>query len=122
MHFAGTVSGKPFSKDPAVVKFQGRYWLYCSLPPYEGKPTKGWNIGIAQSENLVDWKKVGELKNTGDVEQNGFCAPGPIVRGGKVHLFYQGNNDKGRTWFLSVVPIDWVAGKPVPAPQKLPAP
>jgi len=89
MHFADEVSGKPFSKDPAVVKFQGRYWLYYSLPPYPDKPTKGWNIGIAQSQNLVDWKKVGELSNTGETEQNGFCAPGAIVHGGKVHLFYQ---------------------------------
>ena len=96
MHFADTVSGKPFSKDPAVVRFQGRYWLYYSLPPYEGKPTKGWNIGIAQSQNLVDWKKVGELTNTGEVEQNGFCAPGAIVLGGKVHLFYQTYGNRTR--------------------------
>lgn len=89
MHFADTISGKPFSKDPAVVKFLGRYWLYYSLPPYETKPTKGWSIGIAQSQNLVDWKKVGELKNTGAVEQNGFCAPGAIVIGARLHLFYQ---------------------------------
>ena len=72
MHFADAVSGKPFSKDPAVIKFRGRYWLYYSLPPYKGKPTKGWNIGIAQSQNLVDWRKVGELKNTGDLDQHGF--------------------------------------------------
>ena len=89
MHFADSVSGKPFSKDPAVVKFQGRYLLYYSLPPYEGTPTKGWSIGIAASSNLVDWKKAGELTNEGAAEENGFCAPGAIVLHGKVHLFYQ---------------------------------
>jgi len=96
MHFADTASGRPFSKDPAVVKFKGRYRLYYSLPPYDGKPTRGWNIGIATSENLVDWQKVGALKNSGEVERNGFCAPGAIVLGGKVHLFYQtyGNGPK----------------------------
>ena len=96
MMFADTASGKPYSKDPAVVKFQGRYWLYYSLPPYKGKPTKGWSIGIACSDNLVDWKKVGELKNEGEVERNGFCAPGAIVLDSKVHLFYQsyGNGKK----------------------------
>ena len=52
MLFADTISGKPYCKDPAVVKFGGRYWLYYSLPPYEGKPTRGWSIGIASSENL----------------------------------------------------------------------
>ena len=96
MYFADTVSGRPFSKDPAVVKFKDRYWLYYSLSPYDKKPTKGWNIGVATSRNLVDWTKVGELTNTGAVEQNGFCAPGAIVLGGKVHLFYQtyGNGPK----------------------------
>ena len=89
MHFADTVSGRPFSKDPAVVRFQDRYWLYYSLPPYEGKPTRGWSIGVAVSENLLDWRKIGELRNTGEAERNGFCAPGAIVLGGKVHLFYQ---------------------------------
>lgn len=87
--FADTVSGRPFSKDPAVVKFQGRYLLYYSLPPYADKPTKGWSIGIAASSDLVDWKKIGELANDGPVEQNGFCAPGAIVLRGQVHLFYQ---------------------------------
>ncbi|MGD9127466.1 MAG: family 43 glycosylhydrolase [Planctomycetia bacterium] len=96
MFFADTVSGKPFAKDPAVVKFKGKYWLYYSLPPYKGKPTKGWNIGIASSDNLYDWKKEGELKNEGEIERNGFCAPGAIVLRGKIHLFYQtyGNSKK----------------------------
>ncbi len=96
MHFADTSSGRPFSKDPAVVKFKDRYWLYFSLSPYKGKPTPGWSIGIATSKNLVDWQKVGELKNTGNAERNGFCAPGAITLRGKVHLFYQtyGNGPK----------------------------
>ena len=96
MFFADTVSGKPYSKDPAVVKFKDRYWLYYSLPPYKGKPTPGWSIGIATSDNLLDWKKVGELKNEGEAERKGFCAPGAIVLNNKVHLFYQtyGNGKK----------------------------
>jgi len=89
MYFADTASGKPFSKDPAVVRFKGRYRLYYSLPPYEGKATKGWSIGIATSRNLVDWQKAGELTPTGEAERNGFCAPGAIVLGDRVHLFYQ---------------------------------
>ena len=39
MYFADDVSGRPFSKDPAVVKFKGKYWLYYSIPPYERKPS-----------------------------------------------------------------------------------
>ena len=97
MYYADTVSGKPFSKDPAVVRFNHRYWLYYSIPPYPGKPDRGWTIGVASSGNLVDWKKVGALTNTGPAERNGFTAPGAIVLDGQVHLFYQtygnGNRD-----------------------------
>jgi hypothetical protein len=89
MYFADDVSGRPFSKDPAVVKFHGKYWLYYSVPPYNGKPTAGWSIGVATSDNLVDWMKAGELRNTGAAEAKGFTAPGGVVLGGKVHLFYQ---------------------------------
>ena len=89
MYFADTVSGRPFSKDPAVVKFQGRYLLYYSLPDYPNKASTGWSIGIAASANLVEWKKIGELKNSGEAERNGFCSPGAIVLGDRIHLFYQ---------------------------------
>ena len=53
----------PLLIDPAVVKFNSRYWLYYSVPPYEGKPTAGWSIGVATSNNLVDWIKAGEFPN-----------------------------------------------------------
>ena len=89
MYYADRVSGKPLSKDPAVVRFRGRYWLYYSVPPYRGKTHKGWTIGVATSDNLVDWHKAGELRNTGLAEENGFTAPGAIVLRGRVHLFYQ---------------------------------
>jgi len=89
MLFADKASGKPFSKDPAVVRFQEKYWLYYSIPPYEGKTNRGWTIGMATSDNLVDWTKVGELSNRGEAERNGFTAPGAIVLEDRVHLFYQ---------------------------------
>lgn len=89
MYYADDASGRPFSKDPAVVKLKGKYWLYYSVPPYEGKPTAGWSIGVATSDNLVDWIKAGELRNAGEVEAKGFTAPGAITLNGKVHLFYQ---------------------------------
>jgi predicted GH43/DUF377 family glycosyl hydrolase len=96
MHFADAASGRPFSKDPAVVKFRDRYWLYYSLPPYETKATPGWSIGVATSENLVDWTKVAELPQVGEAERNGFCAPGAIVLDNRIHLFYQtyGNRER----------------------------
>jgi predicted GH43/DUF377 family glycosyl hydrolase len=68
--------------------------MYYSVPP--GNGIEGWRIGIAESDNLVDWHKTGELEVEGEVEKNGFCAPGAMVLNGQVHLFYQtyGNGPK----------------------------
>ena len=112
MLFADDLRGRPFSKDPAVVRFAGKYWMYYSLPPFtESVPARnllsdptgsllsipqGWNIGIAQSDNLEDWTVVGDLRPAAGYEANGICAPGAIVLDGQVHLFYQtyGNGPK----------------------------
>lgn len=93
--------GRPFSKDPSVIRFKDRYLMYFSLPPFPagrmpaGGP-KGWSIGIAESTDLLSWKKVAELHPEQEPDQNGLCAPGAIVLDGKVHIFYQtyGNGPK----------------------------
>ena len=86
--------GKPFAKDPCVVRFKDRYLMYFSLPPFDAKlaPThapKGWSIGIAESRDLQNWNKVAELWPEQDCDKNGLCAPGAVVLEGRVHLFYQ---------------------------------
>lgn len=90
--------GVPFSKDPHVVKFKGSYLMYYSIPPARSNTDLGWNIGIACSKDLVNWTKVGEITPHPDApyEKNGLCAPGALVKDGKVHLFYQtyGNGPK----------------------------
>jgi predicted GH43/DUF377 family glycosyl hydrolase len=93
--------GRPFAKDPSVVRFQDRYLLYFSLPPFSpalarADSPRGWSIGIASSADLVKWEKSGEVLPVQDCETNGICAPGAIVLEGKVHLFYQtyGNGAK----------------------------
>ncbi len=95
MMFADTSRGRPYAKDPAVVRFHGQYFMYYSVGP--GKGVEGWRIGIAISTNLVSWLKAGELGIAGAYEKKGFCAPGAWVHKGQVHLFYQtygnGSND-----------------------------
>lgn len=81
--------GVPFSKDPVVVSFGDRYLMYYSLPPYPEHKEKGWNIGIAESQDLTEWKKIGEILPEKEYEQKGFCAPGALVRNDTIHLFYQ---------------------------------
>lgn len=83
--------GVPYAKDPHVIKFKGSYLMYYSIP---GKKTSnswiGWGIGIAESRNLYDWKKIGEITALDNAhEQKGICAPCVLVIKGKVHLFYQ---------------------------------
>ena len=44
--------GVPYSKDPHVIFFKGRYLMYYSIPPYSNEaqnPIKGWGIGISFS-------------------------------------------------------------------------
>ncbi|MBX9729293.1 MAG: hypothetical protein K2X31_10330, partial [Sphingopyxis sp.] len=54
--------GKPFSKDPSVVWFGGRYLLYYSIPGFkDGGSNQGWAIGIAESKDLKTWRKAGEM-------------------------------------------------------------
>ena len=90
--------GVPYAKDPHVVNFKGRYLMYHSIPPKKGDPNSGWNIGIAASSDLVNWAKVGEITPApnAEYEKKGLCAPGALVKDGKVHLFYQtyGNGKK----------------------------
>lgn len=92
-------TGVPYSKDPHVVNFKGKYLMYYSVPPQKDNENSGWNIGIARSKDLVNWEKVGEIipAPNAEYEKKGLCAPGALVRDGKVHLFYQtygnGRND-----------------------------
>ncbi|MCH5718583.1 hypothetical protein [Niabella hibiscisoli] len=77
-----------------MVRFKGRYLMYYSVP---GRNNQNWSIGIAASSDLVSWTKIGVLQPGAVYEKNGLCAPGAIVKDGKVHLFYQtygnGKND-----------------------------
>ncbi|MFT3786296.1 MAG: family 43 glycosylhydrolase [Tepidisphaeraceae bacterium] len=87
MHWADASRGKPYSKDPSVVRFNDRYLMYFSIPPRAGD-TK-WGQAVAESTDLVDWKTVAEIAPQGEHEAKGLCAGGARVIDGRVHLFYQ---------------------------------
>ncbi len=91
--------GVPYSKDPHVIFFKGRYLMYYSIPPYSNEaqnPIKGWGIGISFSTNLVHWTSIGTITPSQECDAKGLCAPCARVIDGKVHLFYQtyGNGKK----------------------------
>lgn len=75
-----------FAKDPAVVRFDGRYFLYYTIMYHD---IDAIGIGIAVSDDMEDWSHAGEVPFEYDYEQKGIGAPAAIVLDGKVHLFYQ---------------------------------
>lgn len=98
MYYADTTSvGLPFSKDPSVIKFKGRYLMYYSIKsPKTGNGMDGWKIGVSESNDLYNWKKIAEVTPAAIYEAKGLCAPCAKVIDGKVHIFYQtyGNFEK----------------------------
>jgi beta-1,2-mannobiose phosphorylase / 1,2-beta-oligomannan phosphorylase len=81
-------TGKPMAKDPNIIFFKGKYFMYYSIPP-NNAIQQGWGIGIATSSDLTNWTKAGSILPVADYERKGICAPGALVKDGKLHLFYQ---------------------------------
>lgn len=93
-----TRHGRPFAKDPSVIRLGDRHLLYYSMAPSNKKGApRGWAIGIAESRDLVNWNKAGEILPLQACEQNGLVNGKALLLGGKVHLFYNtygnGKND-----------------------------
>ena len=85
--------GRPFSKDPSVIRFRDAYFLYYSMAAYDKKiappgAAKGWAIGIAQSKDLIHWHKIGEILPEQECEKNGIVNGRIILLDGRLHLFY----------------------------------
>lgn len=55
-----------------------------SIPPMKGDADSGWNIGIAESKDLVNWTKVGEITPADgtDYEKKKLCAPSALMKDG----------------------------------------
>lgn len=123
MLFTDTSRGRPFAKDPAVVRFGAGYFLHYSIPPFgDGLGGDGWAIGVAHSVDLETWSRVGEIDPVQECERNGICAPGAWVQGGKIHLFYQtyGNGRKDaicHAWSVDGVHFERDESNPVFAPS-----
>lgn len=114
--------GRRFAKDPSVIRFGDRYLMYFSLPPFEQGAQEGWQVGIAQSDDLRTWEQVGALPPAPGVEARGLAAPGAVVIGERVHLFYQSYGNGPRDAICHAVSEDGVTferdpGNPVFRPQ-----
>lgn len=84
------VDGKPWAKDPTVIRRDGRYLMY-----YTVRTPKGYGGAIAESKNLVDWRRVCDIEVSGAPFERGWVAPCAKVFDGKVHLFAQAPAPEG---------------------------
>jgi hypothetical protein len=107
--------GRAFSKDPPVIALRGRYLLYYSMPLFYagGYNNDPQQIGVATSRDGISWTCLSDrplLPNGAPGEWNASESGHPGIfndTDGRTYLFFQGNNDHGRTWHLSAVEIGW---------------
>jgi sucrose-6-phosphate hydrolase SacC (GH32 family) len=83
-------NGTSYAKNPFVIRFGGSYWLYYSTTATDDGKI-GWGIGIAKSQDLNHWTKVGEMLPSANysIEKKGISAACAVVRNDTIHLFYQ---------------------------------
>ena len=92
------LDGKPFAKDPSVIRHNGRYLMYYSACRKHESTRQGdvpgtrvgkWCCAVAESTDLVNWRRVGDVVVEGAPFQDGWIAPGVRKIDGKIHLFAQ---------------------------------
>ena len=82
---------------------------------YNNEPQQ---IGVAKSNDGINWKKISEtpfLSNGKPGEWNSSESGHPHIfkdSDEKTYLFFQGNNDNGKTWYISKVEIGWTEQGP----------
>lgn len=104
MYYSDTSSnGVRIAKDPVVVYYKNVYRMYYSVPG-----GNGWFIGMAQSDDLINWTKTGEIHPGAEYEKKGLCAPGAIIRNDTLHLFYQTYGNGAKDAICHATSIDGV--------------
>lgn len=99
----------------SVMKRDDMLWMFYA-GGYNNEPQQ---IGVASSTDGIHWKRVSNQPLVpngppGSWNSSESGHPGVFVDAdGVTHLFYQGNNDGGKTWYLSKLRIAWKNGRPV---------
>ena len=90
--------GTPYAKDPTVIRHDGRYLMYYSVRNcdkdhfHEGDDPirlKSWWGAVAESTNLVDWTRIGDIEISGSRFISAAVAPCVKKIDGKIHMFHQ---------------------------------
>jgi len=98
----------------ALCKHDGKLYMFYG-GAYNNAPQQ---IGCAVSIDGIEWERVSDspvLTNGKEGEWNSSESGHPFVfeaRDGTYHLFFQGNNNHGKSWYLSRRQIIWESGIP----------
>ena len=99
---------------PAVCKHNGLFFMFYA-GAYNNQPQQ---IGCAVSKDGISWKRLSKtplLANgkPGQWNSSESGHPGIFVdNDGQTYLFFQGNNDRGKTWYISKMKVEWKNNRP----------
>ncbi|MEO6499236.1 MAG: family 43 glycosylhydrolase [Mucilaginibacter sp.] len=98
----------------SIIKRNNKLYMFYA-GSYNNMPQQ---IGVAESEDGIHWKRLSEkpfLKNGVPGSWNFSESGHPAIfedEDGQTYLFFQGNNDNGKTWHLSNFKIGWTKNGP----------
>ena len=99
---------------PALAQHEGRFYMFYG-GAYNCKPQQ---IGVAVSDDGLNWQRCFDkpvlTHGTAD-SWNAHESGHPFLftdTDGTMHLFYQGTNTLGKTWYLSRATVSWQEGLP----------
>jgi predicted GH43/DUF377 family glycosyl hydrolase len=99
----------------SIVEKNGILYMFYA-GAYNNKPQQ---IGVAKSKDGIKWQRLSNkpFLTNGDPGTWNYSESGhPHLfkdDDGKTYLFYQGNKDNGKTWYLSNRQVKWHDGGPV---------
>ena len=98
-----------------MIGLGGRYYMFYA-GAYNNRPQQ---VGVAVSDDGIHWTKMSNkpfLANGDPGSWNSSESGHPHIfkdTDGRTYLFYQGNDDNGKTWYLSNVEVVWRDGEPI---------
>jgi predicted GH43/DUF377 family glycosyl hydrolase len=101
--------------EGASIVHRGNTLFMFYAGAYNNKPQQ---IGVARSTDGIKWERLSNkpFLTNGDPGSWNYSESGhPHLfkdDNGKTYLFYQGNNDAGKTWFLSKREVKWKENLP----------
>jgi predicted GH43/DUF377 family glycosyl hydrolase len=97
----------------SIIRKNGKLYMFYA-GAYNNSPQQ---IGVAVSTDGVKWTRLSDKpfltngpKGSWNSSESGH--PGIFEYNGRTYLFFQGNNDRGKTWTLAATEIGWTKDGP----------